>query len=130
MANNATGLTRIFKAAGYSWKGLRAAWRHEAAFRQEAAAAILAVVIAGLLDVDAITRVLLIGSVILVIVEAKVDGSSRFSNRNQRVSLHYTQRENLFQLWRSLRFGGNLQSWVEDNASLPVHKEKSHESPD
>ncbi|ATZ10237.1 diacylglycerol kinase [Erwinia amylovora] len=68
MANNATGLTRIFKAAGYSWKGLRAAWRHEAAFRQEAAAAILAVVIAGLLDVDAITRVLLIGSVILVIV--------------------------------------------------------------
>lgn len=61
---------------------------------------------------------------------AKVDGSSRFSNRNQRVSLHYTQRENLFQLWRSLRFGGNLQSWVEDNASLPVHKEKSNESPD
>ncbi|MDL5461596.1 diacylglycerol kinase, partial [Escherichia coli] len=26
MANNTTGFTRIIKAAGYSWKGLRAAW--------------------------------------------------------------------------------------------------------
>ncbi|ADP12644.1 hypothetical protein EJP617_29630 [Erwinia sp. Ejp617] len=61
---------------------------------------------------------------------AKIEGSSRFSNRNQRVSLHYTQRENLFQLWRSLRFGNNLQYWVEENATLPLHKEKSDESPD
>ncbi len=35
MANQATGLTRIIKAAGYSYKGLSAAWQHEAAFRQE-----------------------------------------------------------------------------------------------
>ncbi len=35
MANNTTGFTRIIKAAGYSWKGLRAAWINEAAFRQE-----------------------------------------------------------------------------------------------
>ena len=35
MANNTTGLTRIIKAAGYSWKGFRAAWVNEAAFRQE-----------------------------------------------------------------------------------------------
>ena len=30
-----TGLTRIVKAAGFSMLGLRSAWRHEAAFRQE-----------------------------------------------------------------------------------------------
>ncbi|MFC3912460.1 diacylglycerol kinase [Pseudaeromonas sharmana] len=30
-----TGLYRIFKATGYSAMGLRSAWRHEAAFRQE-----------------------------------------------------------------------------------------------
>ena len=35
MANTTTGVTRIIKAAGYSWKGLCAAWRYEAAFRQE-----------------------------------------------------------------------------------------------
>lgn len=29
------GMARIAKAAGYSWRGLCAAWRHEAAFRQE-----------------------------------------------------------------------------------------------
>ncbi|MTD28975.1 diacylglycerol kinase [Erwinia sorbitola] len=68
MANNVTGLTRIIKAAGYSWKGILAAWQHEAAFRQEAIAAIVAVIVACWLDVDAITRVLLIGSVVMVIV--------------------------------------------------------------
>lgn len=68
MANNVTGLLRIVKAAGYSWQGIRAAWQHEAAFRQEAIAAAIAVVIACWLDVDAVTRVLLIGSVMLVVV--------------------------------------------------------------
>lgn len=68
MANNVTGLTRIIKAAGYSWKGLRAAWINEAAFRQEAVAVVLAIIIAACLDVDPITRVLLIGSVALVII--------------------------------------------------------------
>ncbi|ARJ42183.1 diacylglycerol kinase [Pantoea alhagi] len=68
MANNVTGLTRIIKAAGYSWKGLRAAWQHEAAFRQETLLALAAVLIACWLDVDAITRVLLIGSVFLIII--------------------------------------------------------------
>jgi diacylglycerol kinase (ATP) len=68
MANNTTGLTRIIKAAGYSWKGFRAAWINEAAFRQEGIAAIVAVAIACWLDVDAITRVLLIGSVLIVMI--------------------------------------------------------------
>ena len=58
MANNTTGFTRIIKAAGYSWKGLRAAWINEAAFRQEGVAVLL----------DAITRVLLISSVMLVMI--------------------------------------------------------------
>ncbi|HDR2843835.1 TPA: diacylglycerol kinase [Enterobacter sichuanensis] len=68
MANNTTGLTRIIKAAGYSWKGFRAAWVNEAAFRQEGIVAIVAVIIACFLDIDAITRVLLIGSVLLVMI--------------------------------------------------------------
>ncbi len=68
MANNTTGFTRIIKAAGYSWKGLSAAWRNEAAFRQEGVAAVIAIIAACWLDVDAITRVLLIGSVMLVMI--------------------------------------------------------------
>ncbi len=31
------GLVRIWKATGYTWAGLKAAWRQEAAFRQEVA---------------------------------------------------------------------------------------------
>jgi len=68
MASNTTGLLRIVKAAGYSWQGLRAAWRHEAAFRQEATAAIVAIVVACWLDVDTVARILMIGSVMLVII--------------------------------------------------------------
>lgn len=68
MANNTTGLIRIVKAAGYSWKGIRAAWKNEAAFRQEGIVAIAAIALACWLDVDPITRVLLIGSVILVMI--------------------------------------------------------------
>ncbi|MDQ2779577.1 MAG: diacylglycerol kinase [Pseudomonadota bacterium] len=33
--NSRGGLQRVWRAAGYSWAGLRAAVRHEAAFRQE-----------------------------------------------------------------------------------------------
>jgi len=68
MANTATGLSRIIKAAGYSWKGIRAAWQHEAAFRQEAIATIIAIVVACWLDVDAVARILMIGSVVLIII--------------------------------------------------------------
>lgn len=57
-------------------------------------------------------------------MDAQVQGSSRFRDKSQRVALNYSHRENLFQLWRSLRFGDNLQTWVEDNATLPTQKEK------
>lgn len=68
MPNSATGITRIIKAAGYSWKGFCAAWKHEAAFRQEGVAAVIAIIVACWLDVDMITRVLLISSVAIVMV--------------------------------------------------------------
>lgn len=63
-----TGLLRIYRAAGYSMQGLIAAWRHEAAFRQESIAAILAIIIACLLDIDRLSRVMLIASVLMVMI--------------------------------------------------------------
>ncbi len=68
MAGRTTGWRRLVKATGYSWQGLRAAWRHEAAFRQETVVTIVAIVIAGCLDVDAVSRILLIGSVVLIMI--------------------------------------------------------------
>ncbi|WP_380178132.1 YdbH family protein [Kalamiella sp. sgz302252] len=55
-----------------------------------------------------------------MLMKAQVKGTSRFSDKNQRVALNYQQQENLFQLWRSLRFGDNLQSWMEQHAALPA----------
>ncbi|WP_395755426.1 diacylglycerol kinase [Edwardsiella ictaluri] len=66
--NGTTGLTRIIKAASYSIKGLQAAWRHEAAFRQESLLLVVAVMLACWLDVTAVERILLIGNVTLVII--------------------------------------------------------------
>ncbi|VEB63415.1 Diacylglycerol kinase [Providencia rustigianii] len=68
MASETKGFTRVIKAAGYSLKGLKAAWVNEAAFRQEAVAAIIAIIIAFYLDVSQIERILLIGSVVLVAI--------------------------------------------------------------
>jgi len=68
MANQISGLKRIYKAMGYSLKGFSAAWRHEAAFRQEAVMAVLAIVLAYYLESDPISRILLIGSVWLVLI--------------------------------------------------------------
>ena len=68
MASKTTGITRIIKAAGYSWQGLKAAWHNEAAFRQEGVMTVIAIALACWLDVDPVTRILLIGSVVLVMI--------------------------------------------------------------
>ncbi len=68
MASQVTGWRRIVKAAGYSWKGVCAAWRHEAAFRQELILAVVGSVIATLLPVSVIAKLLIIGSMALVII--------------------------------------------------------------
>ncbi|PHM51101.1 diacylglycerol kinase [Xenorhabdus sp. KK7.4] len=68
MANQSTGLTRIIKAAGYSAKGIKAAWKNEAAFRQEAVLAILATIVAFSFDFGILERLFLISSVMLVLI--------------------------------------------------------------
>ena len=68
MSNQVTGWRRIFNAAGYSWKGYKAAWQHEAAFRQETLLALVGTLIALLLPVSILAKLILIGSMLLVII--------------------------------------------------------------
>jgi len=68
MTNQVTGLRRIINAAGYSWKGYKAAWQHEAAFRQETILGIIGTFIALLLPVSLLAKLVLIGSMVLVII--------------------------------------------------------------
>lgn len=49
-------------------------------------------------------------------------GASRSGGQTQAVNLNYTHQENLFTLWRSLRFGDNLQTWLEQHAALPDNR--------
>lgn len=64
----ATGFKRIINATGYSIKGLSAAWKNEAAFRQECVLLIVAVILAYLLHVTVVERILLIGSVVIIVI--------------------------------------------------------------
>lgn len=63
-----TGLDRIVHAAGYSWSGLRTAFRAESAFRQEAGLAAVMLPVAFWLGQDWVQVALLAGSVILVLI--------------------------------------------------------------
>ena len=91
MKPGATGITRIIKATGFSLAGLRAAFHHEAAFRQECLLFLVAIPCSLLLGRTPLEITLLITSVGLVLVvellnsaiEAVVD---RISNEPHELS--------------------------------------------
>ena len=61
------GPRRILQAARWSWQGLRAAWLHESSFRLEAWLLLLLTPVALWLGDSAIERILMIGSMLLVL---------------------------------------------------------------
>lgn len=63
-----TGLRRVWNALHYSLAGLKAAYTHEDAFRQEVWLALLLIPAAFLLPASGIGRALMVGSVLLVLV--------------------------------------------------------------
>ncbi|OWT58420.1 diacylglycerol kinase [Candidimonas nitroreducens] len=62
------GFGRLFNALSYSAKGLKAAFRHEAAFRQELLLAVVLVPAAFWVGRDALQVLLLIGVVVFVLI--------------------------------------------------------------
>ena len=78
------GLVRLWNATGYSRDGLLAAWRHEAAFREEVLLAALAIPLAFYFGKTGVDRALLVGSIVLILIveilnsglEAVVDKAS------------------------------------------------------
>lgn len=86
-----TGLRRLINATGYSVEGLKAAYQNEDAFRQEVLLAVVLIPLGLWLGADALSRALLMGSVLLVLivellnsaVEATVD---RISLENHRLA--------------------------------------------
>jgi diacylglycerol kinase (ATP) len=63
-----TGLSRIVHAAGYSWSGLKTAYRNESAFRQEVWLAVLLVPAAFWVGRNWVEVSLLAGAALMVLV--------------------------------------------------------------
>ena len=68
MKNPETGLKRIISAGGFSMQGLAAAYRHEAAFRQEVWLALVLIPLALWLGQGWPEKSLLIGSVLVLLI--------------------------------------------------------------
>ena len=69
------GLRRIVNAFYYSMSGLRLAYRHEHAFRQELLGAAILLPVALLVPVTPVERVLLLGTVLLVLIVELLNSS-------------------------------------------------------
>lgn len=70
-----TGVTRIVHAFFYSMKGLKAAWSHEAAFRQEAVLSMVLIPVSFWLAQNHIELILLISSVFWVLLAELANSS-------------------------------------------------------
>jgi len=63
-----SGLKRIFSAFFYSLDGLKSAWRHEHAFRQELVLFIVATAVALALRISAFEKLVLIAVMVLILI--------------------------------------------------------------
>ncbi|WP_156292326.1 YdbH family protein [Serratia oryzae] len=52
-------------------------------------------------------------------LRAQINGVNPQKNAKRGIILNYSHQENVFHLWRSLRFGDNLQEWLEQALSQP-----------
>ncbi|MCP3687734.1 MAG: diacylglycerol kinase [Gammaproteobacteria bacterium] len=60
------GLTRVIKAAIYSWQGIRAAYQHEEAFRQESFLCLILIPAGMYFGEGGVEKALLVATVLLV----------------------------------------------------------------
>ena len=62
------GIKRLFFAGYYSWLGIKAGWRSEAAIRQEIIAIAILIPISFWFDISHIERILMILSLLLILI--------------------------------------------------------------
>ena len=78
------GITHGIRAMGIALQGLRAAWQHEDAFRQEVLVSLVAIPVAVMLPLPTVAKALMVASILLLLIvelmnsalEAAVDHTS------------------------------------------------------
>ncbi|MBJ7556392.1 diacylglycerol kinase [Marinomonas spartinae] len=86
-----SGLARVISATRYSYQGLRAQWKHEAAFRQETCLFLVALPLALWLGDGGMEKALLIFSAGMVLIVETINSSveavvDRISNEQHELS--------------------------------------------
>lgn len=86
-----SGLARVISATRYSYQGLKAQWKHEAAFRQETCLFIIALPFALWLGDSGLEKALLIFSAGMVLIVETINSSveavvDRISNEQHELS--------------------------------------------
>lgn len=65
---NNHGIKRVIRATGFSLSGLRLAWSHEAAFRQEVVLGLLALPVIFILELTSIERAVMLLTLFIVLI--------------------------------------------------------------
>ena len=86
-----TGINRIVKATGYSWKGLKSAFKHEEAFRQELALCLFLLPLSLWLGQTNVERVILISCLFIVLIVELINSAieaivDRIGSEHHRLS--------------------------------------------
>ncbi|MDH2924069.1 diacylglycerol kinase (ATP) [Nicoletella semolina] len=84
---NKADFRRIIRAAGYSMKGLKSAYKYEAAFRQEVWLSFLLIPSGFFLGDNVVEKILLVGSVLLVLMAELLN--SAIENVVDRISSNF-----------------------------------------
>lgn len=84
-------MSRVIHAARYSWQGLQAAFKHEAAFRQELALAVILIPLAVWMTKDPLELSFLVGSLFLILIVELVNSAieaivDRFGGEHHELS--------------------------------------------
>ncbi len=91
MGKKHTGLKRIVNSVGFSIKGIRAALKHEAAFRQEMAVAVIAIPASFWVSENNLERIAMITVTLMVLVVELLNSAvesvvDRISDENHELS--------------------------------------------
>jgi len=91
MKGKHNGIARLYYAFGYSWKGFKAAFKHEAAFRQEIACFVICFPLALWLGETGLEKALLISVLFIVLIAELVNSAieaviDRFGGEHHELS--------------------------------------------
>ncbi|WFQ80671.1 YdbH domain-containing protein [Xenorhabdus sp. SF857] len=70
------------------------------------------------LEIDRSKAYVTLDNLGILTLHSEISGVNPVVDRKREVRLNYHHEENIFQLWRSLRFGSNLEEWLQKNISV------------